>query len=225
MTPPLRGHSSGGEGTASATRLRYRRQARPPAPQGQRRAAPNSHADSGGPAPQGRAAVPGAGPGRSRYSSVPGPAASRKAAGSPPGGGGQLGTAHGRGGSSGDPSSRHRGRQASRARPASHQSGGLPGLRPRTPGRARGPVAIRCHRCGWPRRLPFGLGSPAAPRLSAARSARRRTPPWCAACGRRPAPACGPAPTAPWPCPASTTAAPAGRRRAGPSGPPARRPR
>ena len=32
------------------------------------------------------------------------------------------------------------------------------------PGRARGPVTIACHRCGWPQGRPFGVGSPAAPR-------------------------------------------------------------
>ena len=58
-----------------------------------------------------------------------------------------------------------------RARPASHQSVGLPGLRPRTPEwRTRGPVTTGCHRCGWPRRLPLGSGSPAAPGFSVSRS-------------------------------------------------------
>ena len=58
LTPLLRGHSYGGEGHRSATRLGYPKQARPPAP-GRGRAAPNTHADSGGPAPRGKAAVPG----------------------------------------------------------------------------------------------------------------------------------------------------------------------
>src|SRR5262249_21970883 len=48
------------------------------------RTAPNTHTDSGGPAPQGQAAVPGNGPGRSRYAFVPRSVASRKAPGSPP---------------------------------------------------------------------------------------------------------------------------------------------
>ena len=42
--------------------------------------------------------------------------------------------------------------------------------------------------------------------------------PWCAACSRRPGPACGPAPTVPWACPASPPAAAAARRCARPSG-------
>jgi len=73
-----------------------------PGPPGPRRAAPNTHADSGGPTPQGRAAVPGNKPRpvpiliRSRHRGH------SKAAGSSPQGRGQLGTAHGRGGSSGD---------------------------------------------------------------------------------------------------------------------------
>ena len=55
--------------------------------------------------------------------------------------------------------------KSKRARPASHQSGRLPGLRPRTPDRTRGPLTTGCHRCGWPRRLPLGVGSPAVPWL------------------------------------------------------------
>ena len=72
--------------------------------QGHRRTAPNTHADSGGPAPQSRAPVPGT-------VSWPVPILVRarlrgqsKAAGSPPPGRVQFGTAHGRGGSSGDSS-------------------------------------------------------------------------------------------------------------------------
>ncbi len=58
------------------------------------------------------------------------------------------------------------GRQGKRARPASHPSVGLPGLRPRTcPSGTRGPVTTACHRCGWPQGRPFGSGSPAVPRL------------------------------------------------------------
>jgi hypothetical protein len=117
-------------------------------------------------------------PGRSRYPSVPGTVAIQNAAGSSPPGRGQLGTAHGRGGSSGDfllhrgrgpagvgwtwdgaqapspysvrqpradlvsspgppagrgPRPGHRGRHGGRARPASHPSVRMPGLRPRTP--------------------------------------------------------------------------------------------
>src|SRR5262249_10740412 len=55
-----------------------------PGPQGRGRAAPNTHADSGGPAPQGQAAVPGPSPGRSRYASVPSSVAIQRATGSPP---------------------------------------------------------------------------------------------------------------------------------------------
>lgn len=36
--------------------------------------------------------------------------------------------------------------------------------------RTRSPVTSGCHRSGWPRRLPFGLGSPAAPWLNGAGS-------------------------------------------------------
>ena len=73
-------------------------------PWGPRRAAPNTHADSGGPAPRGRAAVPGQRPGRSRYSFVPGSVAMRSCVGLTSRGRVQLGRAHGRGGSSGDSS-------------------------------------------------------------------------------------------------------------------------
>src|SRR5262249_22579864 len=72
-----------------------------PGPQGRGRAAPNTHADSGGPAPRGQAAVPGTSPGRSRYAGVPSSVAIQTAAGSPPRGRGQVGPAHGGGGSSG----------------------------------------------------------------------------------------------------------------------------
>jgi hypothetical protein len=155
------------------------------------------------------------GPGRSRYSFVPGSVANQKRRAHLREGRGQLGTAHGRGGSSGHHSS-FGGRgpagvgrtwaaasaaspysvrqpradlvwspdppagrgpnegpprsEASRARPASDHGGRMPGLRPRTPERARGPVTVGCHRCGWPHRLPLGSGSPAAPWLSASRS-------------------------------------------------------
>ena len=56
------GVNSGGEGYRSAARLGYSGQTRRPGPRGPRRAAPNTHADSGGPAPQSKAAVPGAAP-------------------------------------------------------------------------------------------------------------------------------------------------------------------
>jgi hypothetical protein len=62
--------SCGGGELSSATRLGYRRRVR--------RTAPNSHADSGSPASQGQAAVPGSCPGRSRYSYVPKVAAIQK---------------------------------------------------------------------------------------------------------------------------------------------------
>src|SRR5262249_41445594 len=46
-------------GCPGATRLGERAQASPPGPVARGRAAPNTHADSGGPAPRNRAAVPG----------------------------------------------------------------------------------------------------------------------------------------------------------------------
>ena len=51
--------SCGGGDNSSAIRLGYQRQTRHTHDQRSRRTAPNRHADSGGPAPQGRAAVPG----------------------------------------------------------------------------------------------------------------------------------------------------------------------
>ncbi len=59
LTPFLRGHGNGGEGHRSATRLAYRKRTRLQAPKAQDEAAPNTHTDSGGPASQSRAAVPG----------------------------------------------------------------------------------------------------------------------------------------------------------------------
>ena len=55
----LRGQGSGGEGHRSATRLVLSQADAAPGPEGRGRAAPNTHADSGGPAPRGQAAVPG----------------------------------------------------------------------------------------------------------------------------------------------------------------------
>ena len=60
--------------------------------------------------------------------------------------------------------------RSKRARPTSHPSGRLPGLRPRTPDRTHGPVTTGGHRCGWPPGLPLGVGSPAVPGLSASRN-------------------------------------------------------
>src|SRR5262245_4595515 len=54
----LRGDSNRGEGNGAATRLAIGGR-RGSGPQATRRAAPNTHADSGGPTPQSRAAVPG----------------------------------------------------------------------------------------------------------------------------------------------------------------------
>lgn len=122
---------------------------------------------------------------------------------------GQLGKAHGRGGSSGDASflvgrgsegvgwtlgwrlgakpapletasRRSRlvprpapGPRPGRVPPRSGKAGaaGVPSNRRAAgvaakdmPERTRGPVTSACHRCGWPRRRPLGVGSPAAPR-------------------------------------------------------------
>ena len=176
MTPFLRGHSSGGEGMASATRLAIggRRDSWPGRPRtsrtqhscGLRRPGPAGPGGCAGDKPR---PVPILVRAQARGQSI--------AAGSSPQGRGQLGTAHGWGGSSGDcssagggpagvgwtwdgasapsPYSRRQPRadlvsspgppagpgpvvgpprsEVSRARPASHQSVGLPGLRPRTP--------------------------------------------------------------------------------------------
>jgi hypothetical protein len=105
LTPFLRGPSSGGEGTASATRLAIGGR-RDSWPQGRGRAAPNTHADSGGPAPAGPGGCAGdqapAGP-DTRSCPAPWPFEDRRAHLRQ--GRGQLGSAHGRGGSSGDRSS------------------------------------------------------------------------------------------------------------------------
>jgi hypothetical protein len=71
---PNEGSCGGGE-LSEAIRLGYPQRTRNTHDQPSRRTAPNSHADSGGPAPQGRAAVPETCPGRSRYSFVPSNAA------------------------------------------------------------------------------------------------------------------------------------------------------
>jgi hypothetical protein len=95
---------------------------------------------------------------------------------------------------------------------------GYRGCGPGRPRRTRGPLTAGCRPWGWPRRLPLGLGSPAAPWLSASRSAGHQRPPSYGACGRRRGPACEPAPTAPWPCPAWPSALAGKRRSARPSG-------
>ena len=63
--------SCGGEGISSAIRLAYPWRTRHTFGPRPRRTAPNTHTDSGGPASQGQAAVPGTRPGRSRYAYVP----------------------------------------------------------------------------------------------------------------------------------------------------------
>src|SRR5262249_36224925 len=97
----LLGDSDRGEGGSPATWLGYQRQTRLLA-HGHGRAAPNTHADSGGPAPRRTAAAPGTAPRpvpirvRSRlrgHSKGDGLSAASGRV--------QLGTAHGRGGSSG----------------------------------------------------------------------------------------------------------------------------
>jgi len=220
-------------------------------PNGRGRAAPNTHADSGGPTRQGRAAVPGTAPqpvpirirsrrrGHSKVRRALSPKGESRSAGLT-GGAGRPATPpilrRRCGGGRGDLGRvlRHRARfnwdsfalspsaPPTRLRGAARMSTADPkvcghGRRPIQaagcrgygrghPIRTRGPVTTGCHRGGWPRRLPLGVGSPAVPRLSASRSGGHRTPPWCAACGRRPGPACGPGRNRPWPCPASTPA-------------------
>ena len=220
-------------------------------PDGRRRAAPNTPADSGGPTPAGPGGCAGvsapAGPDTHPF---PGPWPFESAAGSPLERGVPLGRAHGRGGSSGDasdfwaalrrgsggpwegasapspfylgrpradpvrspdPPPRRRGERTTVRKYAG--TAGVPSKRPAAGAaakdnrvRTRGPVTRGCHRYGWPHRLPFGVGSPAVPPLSASRSGGHRRPPWCAACGRRPGPVCGPGPNRPWPCRAWTPA-------------------
>jgi hypothetical protein len=207
------------------------------------RAAPNTHADSGGPAPGNRAAVPGSVPRpvpiriRSRHrghSKIDGLTLSRECPVRPGsragrvvrrfllpgalrrGSGGTLGGCLGTepvilGQLHAEPIQLPRPTiaappvictavQKQRARPASHQNGRLPGLCRGHPIRTRGPLTTGCHRCGWPCRLPLGVGSPAVPWLSAARSGSHRRPFWCGACGRRPGPACEPRRSTLWPC-------------------------
>ena len=84
LTPFLRGHSSGGEGHRSATRLGYPRQARLPAPQAEDEPHPTLIRTPAAPLRGARRLCRGTSPGRSRYSFVPGPVASRKTAGSSP---------------------------------------------------------------------------------------------------------------------------------------------
>ena len=75
-----------------------------PSPDGCGRAAPNTHADSGGPASRAGRLCRGQRPGRSRYLHVPGSVAIRSCDGLTSCGRVQLGRAHGRGGSSSDSS-------------------------------------------------------------------------------------------------------------------------
>ena len=176
MTPFLRGHGGGGEGTASATRLGYPRQARLLALKAKDEPHPTLMRTPAAPLRGAGRLCQEQSPGRSRYSCVPRPVASQRRRAHLPRGRGQLGKAHGWGGSSGDgfllrggpagvgrtwdgasapsPYSVRQPRadlvsssdpppgrgpviaprsEVSRARPASHQTGGLPGLRPRTP--------------------------------------------------------------------------------------------
>jgi hypothetical protein len=109
-------------------------------------------------------------------------------------------------------------RSRSRARPASHQTGRIPGLRPWTPGAGSRPQGRGCRRAGWPRWLPLGLGSLAAPWLSGARSGRYQRPPSSGACGRTPAPACAPARPGLSACPSGRRVGPGAGRCARPSG-------
>ena len=57
------------------------------------------------------------------------------------------------------------------------KASGCRGCGPGHPQRTRGPVTMGCHRWGWPRWLPLGLGSPAAPWLNVLRSAGHQRPP------------------------------------------------
>jgi hypothetical protein len=71
LTPFLRGHSSGGEDTASATRLGYRRQVRPRTPQGPDEPHPALMRTPAARPRKARRLCRGQRPGRSRYSFVP----------------------------------------------------------------------------------------------------------------------------------------------------------
>jgi hypothetical protein len=215
LTPFLRGHGSGGEGTASATRLaisgrrdpgpRRPTTSRTPHSCGLRRPSP---ARPGGCA--GEQAPAGPDP-----HSFPAPWPFKERRAHLPQGRGPFGTAHGRGGSSGvsssfgaaarrgsggprdgasapspysvrqlhadlvlspdpppgrRPRTDHRGQGSNRRGRRPTKASGGRGCGPGHAGRTRGPVTSVCRRCGWPRRLPFGRGSPAAPGLRAARS-------------------------------------------------------
>ena len=87
LTPFLRGHNSGGEGTASATRLGYRQQTRPLASWAHDEPHPTVMRTLAAPLRRTGRLCQGLCPGRSRYSFVPGAVAIRRSAGSPPGGG------------------------------------------------------------------------------------------------------------------------------------------
>ena len=205
LTPFLRGHGSGGEGTASATRLAIggRRDSWP----GRPRTSRTQHSyglrrpDPAGPGGCAGEQAP-AGP---DTHSCPGPWPFKERRAHLPQGRGQLGTAHGWGGSSGDgllprgcgpagvgrtwdgasapspysvrqpradlvsspdpppgrgPMTDHRGQRGRRARPASHQSVGLPGLRPRTPGAGSWPSD------SWVSSLRLAPSAPVRPRLA-----------------------------------------------------------
>jgi len=189
---------------------------RGPWPQAQRRAAPNSHADSGGPAPQGQAAVPGTGPrpvpilmrsparGHSRSGGLTSPREGPVRPGSRRGrvvrrclllfrGGGPAGVGRTWDGASAPSPQQWRRPRADLVWPPDPPPGrgvavghrgsvevgrgrrpikasGCRGCGRGHPPRALGPLTMGCHRCGWPRGLPLGLGSPAAPWLSASRS-------------------------------------------------------
>jgi hypothetical protein len=208
--------SCGGLEFSSAIRLLYLRQTRNAHDRCSRRTAPNTHADSGGPASQGRAAVPGNLPwpvpirsrsrhrghskatGSLRERSVPfGKARGRGGSsvrrllwitGRAPAGVGRIWDGHwpspfSRGQRHADPVcppthrwsatgfGDHRGRNM-RRRPASPQSGWMPG-RSRTPAAESLLPWIAGVVVGVsPWRLPFGFGSPAAPWLNVSRICR-----------------------------------------------------
>ena len=102
LTPFLRGHGGGGEGTASATRLGYPRQARLLALKAKDEPHPTLMRTPAAPLRGAGRLCQEQSPGRSRYSCVPRPVASQRRRAHLPRGRGQLGKAHGWGGSSGD---------------------------------------------------------------------------------------------------------------------------